>query len=67
MTSAYAEPPTISVIRGNPSPEEVAALVAAILITAPGDGGAAVAPRSDWWASGLPTRRRGWRASGLPT
>jgi len=66
MTSAHAEPPTIAVIRGNPSPEEIAALVGAILITAPVDGDTAAPPRSQWWASGLPARRRDWRVSGLP-
>lgn len=58
--------PVITVVRGTPSAEEVAALVGALLTTATAPEVPA-APRSDWWASGLPARRRDWRASGLPT
>ncbi|NUT34937.1 MAG: acyl-CoA carboxylase subunit epsilon [Hamadaea sp.] len=57
--------PVITVVRGTPSAEEVAALVGALLSTA----APAVAPpprRSEWWASGLPARRRDWRGAARP-
>ncbi|MEV0268890.1 MAG: acyl-CoA carboxylase subunit epsilon [Hamadaea sp.] len=66
MTSAYAESPVITVVRGNPTAEQVAALVGALLSTASPATPAAGSPRSAWWASGLPGRPRGWRESGLP-
>jgi Acyl-CoA carboxylase epsilon subunit len=66
MTSAYAQPATITVVRGNPTAEEVAALVGAFLSTA-SVAAPQSPPRSAWWASGLPGRPRGWRESGLPS
>ena len=64
----------LAIVRGNPSPEEVAALVA-VLFARPQRGGVArvaETTRSEWsaryrllrapWQPGA----RGWRASGLP-
>jgi len=66
MTSAYAEPATITVVRGNPTAEEVAALVGALAATGSAPAALPAPQRSTWWASGLPGRPRGWRESGLP-
>ena len=58
----------VSVVRGEPTPEEVAALVAVLSATA----GNAAAPAttlatSAWARSGRPSRiPASWRASGLP-
>jgi hypothetical protein len=57
----------ITVVRGNPTAEETAALVGVLLATGGvGTAGEAVPHRSAWWASGLPARPRSWRESGLP-
>ncbi|MCP2325457.1 hypothetical protein HDA40_003964 [Hamadaea flava] len=66
MTSAYAEPLVITVVRGNPTAEQVAALVGALLSTTVTPAPEPAQQRSAWWASGLPGRPRGWRESGLP-
>jgi len=54
----------IRVDKGDPTPEELAALVAALLST---PSSTSESPRiSAWWRSGLPVRRSGWALSGLP-
>ncbi len=64
MTSTHE--PTITVLRGNPSAEEVAALVGALLTRVRHEPAPSTRTRSAWWASGLPGGSRGWRESGLP-
>ncbi|MGN6611799.1 MAG: acyl-CoA carboxylase epsilon subunit, partial [Angustibacter sp.] len=59
------------VVRGNPSPEEVAALVTVLAAAGGDDAPAPAAPRSQWAASGRPhgapaAGRGAWRASALP-
>jgi hypothetical protein len=49
----------ISVLKGEPTPDELAALVIALLARAPEQRAAAVARRSRWQASGL--RGRSWQ------
>ncbi len=57
----------IEVVTGAPTDEEIAALVGAVLALGAGrPAEPAPAPRSAWWASGLPDRPRDWRTSGLP-
>jgi hypothetical protein len=66
--------PALTVVTGNPSAEEIAALVAVLAArTAPaGPGGEAGRPRSEWSAryrllrEPLPRGAGGWRASALP-
>ena len=65
------QPPVLRVVRGNPSPDDVAALVVVLAAAGGGDAPAAPAPTSRWAASarphGAPAPRRGaWRASALP-
>jgi hypothetical protein len=65
--------PLLRVIRGDATPEEVAALVA--VVAALGDGGGAPPPRRtpEWSANHRKMRRSlphgpgGWRSSGLPS
>jgi hypothetical protein len=68
-----SEPPEVRVVRGNPTPEEVAALVA--VLAAVGGSTATDEPRAARaWASPVDrlrspaygTRAGGWRASALP-
>ena len=68
-----SEQPEIRIVRGNPTPEEVAALVA--VLAAVGGSTATDEPRaSRAWASPVDrlrspaygTRAGGWRASALP-
>jgi hypothetical protein len=67
-----AKPPVVRVVRGAPTPEELAALVGALLATRPTAADAAgPEPVSGWRVSMRPTipLRHGsgaWRASGLP-
>ncbi|MGC4804436.1 acyl-CoA carboxylase subunit epsilon [Micromonospora sp. DT233] len=67
-----AEEPLFRVIRGVPTPEELAALVGAIVSRTRPAAAAAPAPVSTWARSGrpggaTPTAGPGaWRASGLP-
>ncbi|MFX0537993.1 acyl-CoA carboxylase subunit epsilon [Ornithinimicrobium sp. Y1847] len=69
-----AVPPVIRVERGNPTPEQVAALTLVLTAAAQGgDGGqAGRAPRTLWTARSRFARPRpavgpgGWRASALP-
>jgi hypothetical protein len=64
--------PLLRVVRGNPSPEELAALIA--VVTARGSAAAApeLGPPSRWGARSSSLRRPlspgagAWRASGLP-
>jgi hypothetical protein len=66
--------PVLTVVRGNPSAEEIAALVAVLTArTGPPSAGAAAArPRNQWSAKSrllrepLPRGEGGWRASALP-
>ncbi len=75
MSGTDAAEPRLRVVRGNPSPEEVAALVA-VLTSRARALAAATAPEppggfTPWRASALPragsgASRQGWRRSGLP-
>lgn len=61
----------IKVERGNPTPEQVAALVAVLSVVGGGDAEAPVGRRSAWsdpsWRLVGPSARRGgWRTSALP-
>ncbi|WP_238695347.1 acyl-CoA carboxylase epsilon subunit [Ornithinimicrobium flavum] len=63
--------PVIRVERGNPTPEQLAALTV-VLAAATGEGAPAPAPRTLWTARSRFARPRpavgpgGWRASALP-
>ncbi|HEU4331542.1 MAG TPA: acyl-CoA carboxylase epsilon subunit [Lapillicoccus sp.] len=67
------ETPVLRVVRGNPTAEELAALVA-VLVAAGGSGESEPPPAARGWASpaarlGSPAygpRPGGWRASGMP-
>ena len=71
---APAGSPVLAVVRGNPSAEEIAALVVVLTArTGPASAGAAAArPGSAWSARSrllrepLPRGPGGWRASALP-
>jgi len=54
----------IGVDKGDPTPEELAALIA-VLVVAPSST-SEPPPVSAWWRSGLPLRRARWAQSGLP-
>lgn len=64
--------PVLRIEAGNPTPEELAALVAVILAgSAAGEGGAPEPPRSRWAAPQARLRATGpgagaWRFSGMP-
>ncbi len=65
------EPPVLRVVRGDPTPQDVAALVVVLAAASGGDAPAPAAPRSQWAASGRPhgapaPGRGAWRASALP-
>jgi hypothetical protein len=75
--SAGDASPVLRIVRGTPTPEEVAALVGALFSRSPGAAADSPAPDSAWVRSarpgafdrsGLPARpgRAGWRASTLP-
>ncbi len=75
MSGPDAVEPRLRIVRGNPSPEEVAVLVAVLTARARALGAAATpGPPTGftaWRASALPPRpvraaRAGWRRSGLP-
>lgn len=53
----------ISIERGEPTPEELAALIA--VLTAVASTSERVPPVSVWWRSGLPVQRMSWRESAL--
>ena len=53
------DPVVISVLKGEPTPDELAALVIALLALAPERRAARDAPRSRWRASGL--RGQSWQ------
>lgn len=57
---------TIRVDKGDPTPEELAALVAVLQSSADSSSTSEVPPVSAWWHSGLPVRRPRWEQSGLP-
>ncbi|WP_151524459.1 acyl-CoA carboxylase subunit epsilon [Serinicoccus kebangsaanensis] len=71
---ATPEPPVIRVVRGNPTPVQVAALVAVLAggQGAAGQDGASTPSRTLWTARSRFARPRpsvgpdGWRASALP-
>ena len=70
---APAGSPVLTVVRGNPSAEEIAALVAVLTAARAASAGAAAArPGSAWSARSrllrapLPRGPGGWRASALP-
>lgn len=54
------DPVVISVLKGEPTPDELAALVIALLARAPEQRAEGVARHSRWHASGL--RDRSWQA-----
>ncbi|HEX2356084.1 MAG TPA: acyl-CoA carboxylase subunit epsilon [Micromonosporaceae bacterium] len=74
MSTSDDRAPLIRVIRGTPTPEELAALVGVVLARSRSGGTAPDAPRSAWVRSGRPggfdlTALRGpsgWRTSALP-
>jgi len=55
----------LRVDKGDPTPEELAALVTVLLSVRPSSISESPAV-SCWWRSGLPVRRPGWAQSGLP-
>jgi Acyl-CoA carboxylase epsilon subunit len=70
---ASAGAPVLTVVRGSPSAEEIAALVIVLTArTGPASAGAAARPGSAWSARSrllrepLPRGPGGWRASALP-
>ncbi|WP_082772590.1 acyl-CoA carboxylase epsilon subunit [Actinoplanes sp. TFC3] len=62
------EEPLVSVVRGEPAPEELAALIVALTsLSTPADPAPAPAPPATWASSAHPGYRpASWRASGLP-
>ncbi|MEV8508625.1 acyl-CoA carboxylase subunit epsilon [Actinoplanes sp. NPDC051475] len=62
------EEPLVSVVRGVPTAEELAALVGALISTSIGTDPAKSRPSTDaWLRSARPSPGRGsWRESGLP-
>ncbi|MGB8021336.1 MAG: acyl-CoA carboxylase epsilon subunit [Candidatus Nanopelagicales bacterium] len=71
--SAQLPPPALRIVRGDPTPEEIAALVAVLAAAAPAEAAEESAvgqPQSEW---GAPTRvmrqpiaPTGWWGSALP-
>jgi Acyl-CoA carboxylase epsilon subunit len=55
---------TIAIDKGDPTPEELAALVVALLSVR--SSTSEPAPVSAWWRSGLPVHKPWWTQSGLP-
>ncbi|WP_109472238.1 acyl-CoA carboxylase subunit epsilon [Ornithinimicrobium cavernae] len=74
MSTEQTSTPTLRVVSGKATPEEIAVLVAVLTAaSAGGNGGAAPSPRRSLWsdASRVPGSRvapgpGAWRASGLP-
>ncbi len=64
--------PVLRIVRGDATPEEVAALVAVIAAMSAGGGPTRPKPRSSWadparrMRTSLPHGPGAWRASGLP-
>jgi hypothetical protein len=54
----------ISVDKGDPTPEELAALMTVLLSAQASTS--EPQPTSAWWRSGLPVLKAGWAQSGLP-
>ena len=69
---AAPQRPFLRVVKGNPSDEEVAALVAVLQAAATGTAPAPARPAREWSAphrrlrTTLPSGPGGWRASALP-
>ena len=68
-----SEKPHLRIVRGNPSDEEVAALVAVVSALGSGSGAETPEPPRSAWSDRralvrepLPHGRGAWRASGLP-
>jgi Acyl-CoA carboxylase epsilon subunit len=62
-----SDAPTFSVVRGNPTAEELAAVVGVLVGISNQPSAAPVRPQPNaWWASGLPVRPTVWRAWGRP-
>ncbi|MBA3266545.1 MAG: acyl-CoA carboxylase subunit epsilon [Nocardioidaceae bacterium] len=73
MPGREPEPPLLQVLKGQPTPEELAALVAVVAGRRAAEGDEpTVVHRSDWTARERSVRgahhvgRGGWRASALP-
>lgn len=63
--------PLLTVVRGEPTPEQLAALIAVVGARAAGGGADAPKPARSLWAApvlrgALPAGPGAWRASGLP-
>jgi hypothetical protein len=72
MDEHDAQRPPLRLVRGDASPEEVAALVAVLSAASGGEGEAAPRPTSQWVSRERTVRRPvspgrgGWRASAFP-
>ena len=70
--SAGEQPPHLRIVKGDPSPEELAALVAVVSGLATARSGVAPKPRSEWSAHHRKLRPPhaagpgGWRSTSLP-
>jgi len=62
MTEHQTPPPVLRIDHGNPTPEEIAAVVA--VLTAAGGGAEPPAPPRSTWAG---RARRTWRTSTIPS
>jgi acyl-CoA carboxylase epsilon subunit-like protein len=62
------EEPLVSVVRGTPTPEELAALVGALVsLPVPEDSGSRTPSLTAWMSSARPAAvRPSWRSSGQP-
>lgn len=71
-TDETIEPPVIRIERGNPTPEQLAALTLVLTAASGDDGAATPRPRTLWTARSRYARPRpavgpgAWRASSLP-
>ena len=72
MAAGSDEQPVLRVVKGDPTPEEVAALVAVIAALGSGPADEKPKPRSAWadparrLRAALPHGPGAWRSSGLP-
>jgi hypothetical protein len=72
-TADEAAPPTLRIVRGEPTPEELAALIAVIARRGSGGGTPPAQPKASGWTdrsryvrSGLWHVSDGWRTSAYP-